>query len=208
MSTRLATLMRYATTGVFVFFLVIIALDRTGFIPALRTLVTPIYEIALLLGAVAVVLGAVSVAWSHLHRVQAGAAGWGYSLILLVTLVIVFAAGLLDVRGAASPLLEWFFDSIIAPGQATLFALLVFFMTAAAFHLARIGRRGGAWLLAGMVVTLLAQTPALQSWLPVGYASFAGWLVDGPVMAALRGVLVAAALGAVVVIVRMALGRS
>src|SRR5690242_16801919 len=89
-----------------------------------------------------------------------GVAGWPHSLALVATLVAVFVAGLLNANGVRGPIVEWIFDSVIAPGQATLFALTAFFMAAAAFRWLRIGRAGGGWMLVGALLILLAQMPA------------------------------------------------
>ncbi len=86
---------------------------------------------------------------------------------------------------AESSLTEWLFDAIIAPGQATLFALLAFFMIAAAYRLLR-GRNGGGWMLAALLMlTAQALQPACGC-RPASLA-FAGWTLDVPVMATLRG---------------------
>ena len=100
------------------------------------------------------------------------------------------------------------FDAIIAPGQASLFALLVFFMAAAAFRHLRLDRPGGAWMLAGALLVLLAQWPLLAQWLPPAFAGVTFWLLDGPVMAALRGLLLGSGIALLVIGLRLLLGKA
>jgi hypothetical protein len=168
--------------------LVILGLDRVG-LALLRPAATQLYLWAVILSAFALLLGIANVGWVHLRRVMAGQTGWQHSLALLAALLVILAAGLVSPTGAAGPVLEWLFDSIIAPGQASLFALLAFFMAGAAYRFLRIGRPGAAWLLSGVVLVLLVQMPATHALLPTGAAALVGWIMDVPAMAALRGVL-------------------
>src|SRR5215203_971356 len=114
--------------------LLILGIDRFVEIAPLRPLATKVYEWGILLSAFALLLGAFNVAWVHVRRVVAGAQGWPQSLLLVVAMVVVLATGLFSTTGVRGPLVEFLFDTIIAPGQATLFALLAFFMAAAAYR--------------------------------------------------------------------------
>ncbi len=186
----------------------LLALDRAQvFGDALRPFANRLFAWAIVLGGVALLLGAINVAWVHLRRVQVGAPDWIGSLALLVALFVVLAAGLVDPAGTANPLVEWLFDAIIAPGQATLFALLVFFMAAAAYRYLRIGRPGGAWILVGALLMMLTQLPVASGWLPPGVANFTVWLLEQPGMAALRGALLGSSLALALVGLRMIVGR-
>ena len=188
---------------------VVIAFDRAQtFGDALRPVTSQLYLWAMLLAAVALLMGAVNVAWIHLRRVQAGEKGWLNSLALLVALFVMLMAGFVDSAGTANPLVEWLFDAIIAPGQATLFSLLIFFMAAAAYRYLRVGRPGGGWLLAGALLMMITQLPAANALLPAGVADFTIWLLETPGMAAMRGVLLGGSLALVVVGLRMIVGRN
>jgi hypothetical protein len=179
----------------------VLGLDRMGMAP-LRGLATELYSWALILGAFALLLGALNVGWVHLRRIQNGQAGWGQSLALVVTMLVVFVSGLLSPAGARSPLVEWLFDSLLAPAQAMLFALLAFFMAGAAYRFLRVGRPGGAWMLAGVLLVLAVQMPLAHSLLPPTAGALVGWVVDIPGMAALRGVLLGSSFALLVAVFR------
>lgn len=179
----------------------LVALERSGFVPALTPLTTHLFEWGILLAAFALLLGAVNVVIVHTRRIQAGQPGWTLSLVLVIALVTVLFAGMVSAGGLASPLMDWLFSAIIGPGYAALFALLAFFMAGAAFALLRFDRKGGGWLLLGVLLMSAAQTPAIRSALPAQFSSAVVWLLDTPVMASLRGVL----LGAGVALVTLAL---
>lgn len=184
--------------------LLILSLDRMGLalpvVPAAQ-----LYRWAVVLSAFALLLGVANVAWVHLRRVMAGQTGWQHSLALLATLTVIFTAGLITPAGVRSPVVEWLFDAIVAPGQAALFALLAFFMAGAAYRFLRIGRPGAAWMLAGVALVLMVQMPAARALLPEGASALTGWIVDVPAMAALRGVLLGGSFALIVIAFRFLL---
>lgn len=168
----------------------------------LQPLTITLYEWTILLSAFGLLAGALNVVLVHLQRIQEGRADWLLSLVLLVVLTMVFTAGLLDKEGTASPLLEWVYEHLIYPVQSTLFALLAFFLAAAAYRYLRIGRVGGGWMLAGALSMFLIQMPLSQSVLSVPVRNLLTWLLEWPVMAAMRGVLLGAALSLMIVTIR------
>jgi hypothetical protein len=173
----------------------------------LQPMLGNLYQWLMWLGGAALLLGIANVVWLHLRRIESGRRDWGLSLALLAVLIAVLVAGLINPMGATSPLVEWFFDYVLAPGQAALFALLVFFMAAAAYRYLRIGRQGGAWMLAGALLVILLQLPLAVPLLPPNAVAAIEWFVDAPVMAALRGVLLGGGVALLVVALRMLIGK-
>lgn len=187
--------------------IILVNLDRTGQFPALRTLTTTLYGWMILLSAAALLLGVANVLKIHVQRIVTGQSEWHLSLALVSTLAAVFVAASIDPAGVASPVVEWIFDSIIAPIQSALFALLIFFMVAAAYRFLRLDRPGGLWVLLGVLIVLAVQTPLLHGLLPPFAGTAVNWLVDYPVMAALRGALLGSSLALLVVAMRFLLSR-
>lgn len=185
--------------------LLLLGVDRFVDIPPLRAAAVLVYEWGLLLSAFALLLGTINVAWVHVRRVVEGNPGWWQSLLLVVALAAVLVSGLLSTTGVRSPLVELLFDAIIAPGQATLFALLAFFMAAAAYRYLRIGRPGGVWLLAGVLLVFAVQMPIANVLLPRAFANLISWVVDVPAMSALRGALLGSSFALVIIAVRFLL---
>jgi len=186
----------------------LITLDRLAPTPTSQAVTTVLYQWLLLLGGAALLLGLVNVAWLHMRRVLRGQADWVLSLLLIAVMLAVFVAGIINPSGAASPLLTWVFDHVIAPGQLALFALLALVMAAAAYRFVHVGRPGGAWLLAGLLVVLVVQMPLSSGWLPGWLVAATFWFVDTPVMAALRGALLGSGLAMLIVGLRLLLGRA
>jgi hypothetical protein len=191
--------------GLAIIFIVaaVIVASRFDLLPGLQPAATLLYAWVLLLAAFALLLGIASVAWVHLGRILGGEPEWGLSLLLLIGLLGVFFIGILSPVGATSPLMEWVFDALIAPGQASLFALTGFFVAAAAYRYLRLDRPDALWILAGVLLALLVQTPLSQQLLPPIFISLADWLLVWPIMAAVRGALLGTALAAVLVGLRL-----
>ena len=189
----------------------LIALASACFVIAARfhlavapaALASTLYGWALLLGAFALLLGIVNALWFHLLRVQRGQREWLLSLLLLIVFALVFGAGVTPPDGSAGPLAEWVFDAILAPGQATLYALTGFFLLSAAYHYLRIDRPGGLWILAGALLMLMVQTPFGYQLLPSALIDLLDWLLNWPVMAAMRGVLLGSALAVMIIGLRL-----
>jgi hypothetical protein len=187
--------------------LAFLALSRSPQFPVLADLAGVLYQWLAFLGGTALLLGVANVVVMHLRRIQGGQRDWVLSLILLATLAAVLVAGLANPLGAASPISQWFFASIIAPGQAALFSLLVFFMAVAAYRYLRIGRPGGIWMLAGALLIWLVQIPMGTPWRSTDLALMTDWFVAEPIMAAVRGLLLGSGIALLVAGVRLVLGR-
>ena len=195
---KTSSITTYLIAAIAVGALILIGLDLTSTLPLLRDLTTQFYRWLLLLGAVALLLGVISVAWVHVRRIQRGLPEWHNSLVLVVAMAAVVIAGMASPAGHRAPIVELLFNSVILPGQATLFALLAFFMAAAAFRYLRIGRSGGGWMLAGALIMFLMQVPMLSDIWPNVLVDSAFWLLNVPVMAATRGAILGGSLALLV----------
>lgn len=196
------------TALIVAFTFILIGLDRAGIAPILRAITTTLYLWTLLLAGFALLLGVVNVLWVHLRRLQDGQPEWPQSLALVASCLAVFVAGILYPSGVTHPTVEWVFDHLIAPGQATLYALIFFFMAVAAYRYLRFAHPGGGWMLAGALLMLVAQMPASSNLLPPEFASVVAWLLQAPVMAILRGALLGSSLALAIVGIRFLLGRT
>lgn len=180
----------------------LIILDRTGLVPTVRLSTNQLYRWGVILSAIVLLLGLLNVGWLHLGRILDGKRYWIHSAALLAAMLAVLVAGLLNPAGVASPMVEWVFDSIIAPGQATLFALLAFFMAGAAFVYLRADRTGGGWMLLGALLVLTAQAPVARVWMAPNVNNLAAWALQVPGMATMRGALIGSAVALILVGVR------
>ncbi len=173
---------------------ILVLVDRFALTPITRPWVNVLYAWSLLLAGFALLLGAVHLVGIHLGRVRRGEAEWPLSVALLAALAVTVGVGLADPRGIQAPAVEWIFDAVLAPGQATLFALTGLFLLTAIHRFVRLDRPGGLWILVGLVLVAVVQAPWSPDLLPPLLARLADWLLVWPVMAAWRGVLLGSAL--------------
>lgn len=186
----------------------IVLAERTGQSPVLQPVALLLLDWAVALSGVALLVGVLNVLWVHLRRVQRGQAGWGGSLLLVVALAAVAVVGLMGNEGERTPLVEWVYDAVIAPGAGTLIALIAVFLLGAIYYQVRVGKPGAAWVMAGLLIMLVAQTPATRALLAPESRALAAWLFEAPVAAIFRGALLGVALASLVVGVRWLLRRS
>ena len=198
---------RLATIIVLLCF-ILIALDRTDLLSVLHPLVVTLYGWFVLLSAFGILLGLLNGFYLHIQRIASGQSEWGLSLLLVATGLTTLVAGLLQTSGVTSPIVEWIFDALLAPGAATLYALVIFFMAAAAYRYLRLTAPGGAWMLAGALLMLVMQMPASANLLPTFVKDTMNWLLQAPVMATFRGALLGSALALLLIGVRYLLGRA
>ena len=104
--------------------------------------------------------------------------------------------------GANGRFRTWIYDHVFAPCNATMFALLAFFVASAAFRARNIE---AALLLGSAIIILLATAPfgrAIWSSLP----EIAQWILDIPSNGSRRAIIMGAAVGAIATGLRVILG--
>ncbi|MCA9017055.1 MAG: hypothetical protein KDA77_17115 [Planctomycetaceae bacterium] len=138
-----------------------------------------------ILAAFAFILGGGNLLKMQLQKISAQQAGWGYSAVTLIAFFITLVVGLLKVGvhpnvnfpeyAWSGDYLEegsafwWLFEYIFYPLSATMFALLAFYISSAAFRAFRAKNTEATILLVIAVIVLLGRTYAgvwLTGWLP------------------------------------------
>lgn len=107
--------------------------------------------------------------------------------------------------GASGRVRTWIFDHVFAPCNATVFALLAFFVASAAFRAFRARSLEAGLLLGAAIVVLLARAPIgaqLAGWLP----DLAQWILDVPSNGSRRAIMMGAAVAAIATSLRVILG--
>jgi hypothetical protein len=107
--------------------------------------------------------------------------------------------------GAQGRLGAWLYDHVFAPCNATMFALLAFFIASAAFRAFRARNVEAALLLGAAILILLGRAPigrSISQYLP----EIADWILDIPNNAGRRAIMMGAALGGIATGLRVILG--
>jgi hypothetical protein len=165
-------------------------------------------NIAVIIAGMALLLGFFRLLNFHLRRVQQRKSG--YSLVALIVAIAVFvilaAEQILKITGnqaaASLPVTSLIFNSVIAPIQSSLGALLAIFLGAAAVRMAQRRRSWGTlWFLLSAIVVLLTQIPVSPDSVLLPIRQFFNALAMG----GLRGLLLGVALGTLAVAFRVLL---
>jgi len=165
-------------------------------------------NIAVIVAGMALLLGFFRLLNFHLRRVQQRKSG--YSLVALIVAIAVFvilaAEQILKLTGnqaaASLPVTSLIFNSVIAPIQSSLGALLAIFLGAAAVRMAQRRRSWGTlWFLLSAIVVLLTQIPVSPDSALLPIRQFFDALATG----GLRGLLLGVALGTMAVAFRVLL---
>jgi hypothetical protein len=177
-----------------------------------------------LLAVFAFIVGGANLLKSHGSRILRRRADWGYSLVTLVSFVVVLVIGLFKiggppgVQGEVTDPGSWFtavFSAVYDPLLATIFSLLAFFVASAAYRAFRLRSPEAAVLLISAFIVLLGRTP-LGNWasnlLPVWLSALrvdtlAVWIMSVPNVAGQRAVLIGVSLGVAAMTVRILLWR-
>ena len=159
---------------------------------------------AIILAAVAVLVGVLNLLGVHWHKIRTRQKGTAYSILLIVSL---FASAVLGiVLGTNNTLMSFFLEAIIIPGEATLMALLAVTLVYAAARLLRRRVDLMTFIFLGVaVVILLAAAPFPFGKIPG--AALIEWLLrDNFATAGSRGILIGVALGALTTGLRVLFG--
>lgn len=142
----------------------------------------------------------------HITRVVRGQKDWFYSLVLVSSAVAVLALGLAGSGGPGDPAVAWVFQWIYQPLGAALFSLLAFFLTSALFRLPKMHVTEAVVLLVVALIVIIGQAPFSATPPANIVADVKDWLLNYPVLAGVRAIILGVAFGAIGVSLRILLG--
>jgi len=171
---------------------------------------------ARIISAFAFILGIGSLFRTHIDKVRRRRQGAFYSVVTLLSFFLMVGVGMFmpsanqsvgDALLAAdtTAAFEWLFDNIQVPLDATMFALLAFFIASAAYRTFRARNFEAGLLLVTAIIIMLGRVPIgemIYHRMPDVYE----WIMQYPVVAGKRGILFGAALGSIATSLRIILG--
>ncbi|HQL24061.1 MAG TPA: hypothetical protein PKY95_06545, partial [candidate division Zixibacteria bacterium] len=139
-----------------------------------------------------------------------------YALVALVLVVVEFLLPALDKNwgfffytqeGLTNPMFRHFFDYVMMPILATMFALLAFFIASAAYRAFRARNLMATLLLLAALIVMVRFNPYLPFAAETGfYSKLSNWLMNVPNQAAQRAILIGIGLGIVSTSIKVMLG--
>ncbi len=156
------------------------------------------------------VLGLDSLVRYNLKKIRQRKEGWQYSFVLLFGLVLIMITGFqswirYNTPMEASSSFMYTYIHIIVPLQATMFALLAFFIASAAYRAFRARTFEATLLLIAAAIVMLGRVPiGKMIWDKIPLLS--DWILNVPQLAAKRGIFIGATLGGIAMSLRIILG--
>jgi hypothetical protein len=155
-------------------------------------------------------LGIDSLLRSNFTKVFRRQQNWGYAIVLLAGFIFTMAAGIYTFITTKSLLtlgssFMFIYTYFIIPLQATMFALLAFFIASSAYRAFRARTLEATLLLITAAIVMLGRVPVgAQIWSQFPFLQ--DWIMEIPQMAAKRGIFIGIALGTIAMSLRVILG--
>lgn len=205
--------------------------DGTSLTPLRNRYLTPwlnpIGDAVAVMAAFTVGLGIINLCMVHARNITQRREGWGNSVAFFVSMVLMFLVTIAN-RYAPNLLSEEvpqgrmafipaafkiLFEGAYTALNATVFSLLAFFITSAAYRAFRIRTAEAALLMAGALIVMLGQVPVgmwLTHWIPddtifrfLRFEVMSEWLLSNINMPAQRGILFGVWVGALAMALRI-----
>lgn len=150
---------------------------------------------AIIVVAASYILGVFNILRINYSRIANKEKDWILKLILVLCMFLMLGAGIFG-GITEGTLFDWLFVNTFTPMQATMFALLAFFIASAAFRAFRVRTVQAALLAITAVLVMIGRVPIGESiW--KDFPSFTEWIMNVPQLAGKRAILIGAALGAI-----------
>ncbi|MCP4141411.1 MAG: hypothetical protein GY755_14200 [Chloroflexi bacterium] len=169
---------------------------------------TTFVQWAVVLAAVALLVGVFNLLSVHIKKISAKEKGRFYSLLLVISLLITFFMGIF--LGTDSAAMQTLFDSVILPVESSLLAIMVVTLIYAAIRLLRHRNDLMAFVFLGTVLIIMfaaAPLPFLQSpGLDEEIRPFIASIFSVFSSSGARGILIGVALGSLLTGLRVLIG--
>ena len=165
---------------------------------------TGVLDWLIIIGIFALVLGIQSLFHSEWTKVRRRRSGWGFSVVTIVAVIVVAAIGIWGGIGEGSIFIK-IYRHLTMSMQATMFALLGFYMASAAFRAFRARTKEATVLLIAAIIVMFGRVPVgdlVWHKLP----NIVEWLLMYPSMAVQRGIMLGVALGSAATSLKIILG--
>jgi hypothetical protein len=167
----------------------------------------------IIVGVFAILLGISGLVRLHSGKIKSRQANWPFSIVLLAGLFGMITFGFWG-QEPGSPFVTVYFQ-VLNPIQATMFAMLAFYIASAAYRAFRGRTVLATILLLSAVIVMLGRVPLGELLLPSftvgslrvpGVGEISDWLVNVPNLAAKRAIFVGLGLGGAATALKVVLG--
>ena len=162
----------------------------------------------ILVATCALFLGVASLGLLHSKKIQRKSMGWQFSVLTIVSMIVIMLAGLPIPEiglGDKNPVFDFLFMNVLTPLGATMYSIIAFFITSAAYRTFRARSNEATVVLVAGILMICYNAPLMTSIWP-GFTPIGDWIFSVPNMATMRAVIIGAALGAIALAMRVLLG--
>lgn len=163
--------------------------------------------------ACAIILGSLNLMKLSISKVAGQKKDWGYSLVIILSFVLIVYVGFTGGRGFREPGtgFDWLYNFMYIPLSATMFSILAFFVASASYRAFRARNFEATLLLVAAFFVMLGRVPigdVISGFMPVGYrfSDLASWIMNYPQAAGQRAIMIGIGLGIVSTSLRVILG--
>jgi hypothetical protein len=177
-------------------------------IPALESAAGTASTGVLIIVACATFVGVISILQVHGKRIQRQSEGWYYSVLVMVFTIIMALTGLPFPEfglGVNNTYYNWLFTNVQTPLGGTMYSILAFFITSAAFRAFRARNLEASIVLVAGTIMVMGNAPLITNAIPF-IADISLWIRQVPNLATMRGVMIGGALGSIALAVRTLMG--
>jgi len=161
-----------------------------------------------LVATCALFLGMTSLALIHSKNIQKKSRGWQFSILTIASMIVITLAGLPIPEiglGDQNPVFDFLFKNVLTPLGATMYSIIAFFITSAAYRSFRARSIEATIVLAAGILMICYNAPLMNVSFPP-FIPIGDWIFSIPNMATMRAVIIGAALGAIALAMRVLLG--
>ncbi len=153
----------------------------------------------------AMILGIASLSQVHYVKIRARIAGWGYSMVVYLSMLATIAVGLWAGGQEEGTGFGWIYTYALLALQGTMFSMLGFFVASAAFRAFRARNKEATVLLVAAILMMFGRVPLGEYLIPAA-GPVAGWLLNVLNLAARRGIIIGISLGGIATSIKIIFG--
>jgi hypothetical protein len=160
----------------------------------------------MIIAAFALAIGLASLTHTHVGKIRKFVPGWGYSAVLLVSMLVMAIAGFVSSGSdKETEIYGWMYLKMLVPLQGTMFSILAFFIASAAYKAFRARTFEATLLLIAAIIVMLGRVPIGEA-ITGELSNAASWILDWPAMAARRAIFFGVALAMIATSMRIIFG--
>ena len=173
--------------------------------PASEALLSEVSVWNQIIAGFAAILGVASLLQVHYTKMRRKEAGWGYSVVLYLSMLMTLVIGLWSGGESEGSAFGWLYSYVLVALQSTMFSILGFFVASAAYRAFRARSLEATVLLVAAVFVMFGRVP-LGEYLVYGVGQVSDWIMSVPNTAARRGIIIGISLGGIATSIKIIFG--